>query len=160
MLLFSLRLAAITIALSAAWRNAGRSGTSLIATASEEPTAPTLAEKLTMSRLLLGVGLLGVAFLAVVRWDADGGKTIRPIARHADGWRIGAMPEPRPLYALPRLADGSRIYVVEGEKCADAARGIGLVATTSTGGACGGGGDHRLMAQTSSEVTTRRWAAA
>ncbi len=62
-------LAAITIALSAARRNAGRSGASLIATASEAPTAPTLAEKLTMSRLLLGMGLLGVAFLAVVLYQ-------------------------------------------------------------------------------------------
>ena len=30
-----------------------------------------------------------------VRWDrAGGGKDIRPIARHPDGWRVGAMTEP------------------------------------------------------------------
>jgi hypothetical protein len=33
----------------------------------------------------------------VVRWDTPTGKDIRPVARHPDGWRIGAMPDPRPL---------------------------------------------------------------
>lgn len=55
------------------------------------------------------------------------------------------MPEPyasgslRPLYRLPELlaADPSLpVYVVEGEPAADALRGIGWVATTSSGG-CG-----------------------
>jgi hypothetical protein len=70
----------------------------------------------------------------VVRWDKPDGKDIRPVARHADGWRIGAMPEPRPLYGLPQLAQAQRIIVTEGEKAADAARSIGFVATTSAGG--------------------------
>src|SRR5262245_27504921 len=30
----------------------------------------------------------------VVRWNKPSGKDIRPVARHADGWRIGAMPDP------------------------------------------------------------------
>ena len=70
----------------------------------------------------------------VVRWDRPTGKDIRPVFRHADGWRIGAMPEPRPLYRLPELATANRVVLVEGEKAVDAARSIGFVATTSAGG--------------------------
>ncbi|MBI5758810.1 MAG: DUF3987 domain-containing protein [Planctomycetales bacterium] len=73
----------------------------------------------------------------VVRWDTLTGKEIRPVAKIGDGWIIGAMPEPRRLYGLPelrKLPPGSRVYVVEGEKCVEALRAIGLVATTSAGG--------------------------
>lgn len=70
----------------------------------------------------------------VVRWDRPSGKDIRPVARHADGWRIGAMPHPRPLYGLPELTAPRRLIVTEGEKAADAARALGFVATTSAGG--------------------------
>jgi len=85
----------------------------------------------------------------VVRWDPrersdttrDGGdgKTIRPVSRTADGrWRIGAMPEPRPLYRLPVILaapEGAFVFVVEGEKCADVVASLGFYATTSAGGA-------------------------
>jgi len=74
----------------------------------------------------------------VVRWDlSDGNKDIRPVSRYPDGWRVAAMPEPRPLYRLPELllADAEKpVVVVEGEKCADAAWSLGFVATTSAGG--------------------------
>jgi hypothetical protein len=70
----------------------------------------------------------------VVRWDKPDGKDIRPVARHADGWRIGAMPEPRPLYALPDLKATHRVIVCEGERAADAACALGFVATTTAGG--------------------------
>lgn len=70
----------------------------------------------------------------VVRWDRPEGKDIRPVARHGDGWRIGAMPDPRPLYCLPELTSAKLVIVTEGEKAADAARSIGFVATTSAGG--------------------------
>jgi hypothetical protein len=70
----------------------------------------------------------------VIRWDGPNGKDIRPVARHADGWRIGAIPDPRPLYGLPNLAVASRIVVCEGEKAADAARSLGFIATASAGG--------------------------
>jgi len=70
----------------------------------------------------------------VVRWDRAGGKDIRPVSGHADGWRVGALPEPRPLYRLPELATANRVIVVEGEKCADAAQKLGFSATTSAGG--------------------------
>jgi putative DNA primase/helicase len=71
----------------------------------------------------------------VVRWDRPDGKEIRPVSRHGDGWQIGAMPDPRPLYTLPDLAAAARVIVTEGEKAADAARSLGFTATTSAGGA-------------------------
>ena len=70
----------------------------------------------------------------VVRWDNGGTKVIRPVARRGEQWTIGGMPEPRPLYCLPDLADVDRVYITEGEKAADAARAIGLTATTSAHG--------------------------
>ncbi len=80
----------------------------------------------------------GVSVGEVLRWNPPaGGKIVRPISRRGDGWVIGAMPEPRPLLNLPelsRLPDGAWVYIVEGEPCVDAARAIGLVATTSAGG--------------------------
>src|SRR5262249_14249143 len=69
-----------------------------------------------------------------VRWDKPSGKDLRPVARHADGWRIGAMPDPRLLYGLPDLAAARRVVVCEGEKAADAARSLGFTTTTSAGG--------------------------
>lgn len=71
----------------------------------------------------------------VVRWDRPQGKDIRPVAQHANSWRIGAIPEPRPLYGLPDLAAARRVIVCEGEKAVDAARALGFIATTSAGGA-------------------------
>lgn len=71
----------------------------------------------------------------VIRWDQKGGgKNILPLNHSADGWRIGAMPEPRPLYLLPDVIDAEVVYVVEGEKAADAAKSIGLTVTTSCSG--------------------------
>jgi hypothetical protein len=75
----------------------------------------------------------------VVRWNTPTGKDVRPVSRKAggSGWIIGGMPTPRPLYALPKLLatkPGERVYVTEGEKAADAARAVGLVATTSPHG--------------------------
>ena len=70
----------------------------------------------------------------VLRWDKADGKEIRPVARSGDRWVIGGMPEPRPLYCLPDLAGADRVFITEGEKAADAARSIGLTATTSAHG--------------------------
>ena len=76
----------------------------------------------------------------IVRFDRpDSRKEIRPVSRTEDGatWIIGGMMPPRMLYRLPELlatpAD-SRVYVVEGEKAVEAARAVGLVATTSPHG--------------------------
>lgn len=72
----------------------------------------------------------------VVRWETDGGKNILPVSRGGNEWFIGGMPEPRPLYRLPDLLSrpNERVYVCEGEKAADAAASIGLLATTSPHG--------------------------
>ncbi|MGZ0168181.1 MAG: DUF3987 domain-containing protein, partial [Planctomycetales bacterium] len=42
--------------------------------------------------------------------------------------------EPRPVYRLPSVVDAERVFVVEGEKCADALVSLDVVATTSSGG--------------------------
>lgn len=75
------------------------------------------------------------------RRDKPGrGKIVRHVWRTADGrgWVLEGGPKPHPLLYLPDLVAtpaGSRVYVTEGEKAADAARAIGLAATTSAGGA-------------------------
>jgi hypothetical protein len=71
----------------------------------------------------------------IVRWNrADGGKDIRPICLEDGMWRLAGMPSPRPLYCLPELPAADRVFITEGEKAADAARSLGLVATTSAHG--------------------------
>jgi len=74
----------------------------------------------------------------VLRWDKPGGgKSILPVSRTPRGWIVGGMPEPRPLYRLPDLLAGGpgvRVCVFEGEKAADAARTLEMVATTSPHG--------------------------
>jgi hypothetical protein len=72
----------------------------------------------------------------IVRWDRDGGKDIRPVAKIGLGWVQAGIPTPRPLYRLPEILQSTgTVYVVEGEKCADALRDLGFVATTSAHGA-------------------------
>jgi hypothetical protein len=83
----------------------------------------------------------------VLRWHLPGGKEIRPLARVDGGWIIGAMKAPRPLYRLPELLPPilaeretdfpplERVWIVEGEKAAEAGRAVGLLTTTSSGGA-------------------------
>jgi hypothetical protein len=56
------------------------------------------------------------------------------ISKVEGGWRNEHLPEPRPLFHLPDLANATRVYVCEGEKAAEAARSIGLVVTTWIGG--------------------------
>ncbi len=76
----------------------------------------------------------------IVRWNmSEGGKEIRPISRSDDGksWISGGMTLPRPIYRLPELLAApasALVYVVEGEKAADAAVSLGVVATTSPHG--------------------------
>lgn len=72
----------------------------------------------------------------VVRWDTADDKDIRPVSKTTKGWVIRGMPEPRLLYRLPEILGwpDERVYVCEGEKAADAAATIGLLATTSAHG--------------------------
>jgi DNA-binding transcriptional ArsR family regulator len=66
----------------------------------------------------------------------DGDKQYRPFHPVAGGrWGLGDPPGLWPLYRLASLDGQRRVYVVEGCKCADAATGIGLSATTSAHGA-------------------------
>lgn len=74
--------------------------------------------------------------MAVVRVnESDGSKRFIPLHPTADGWAIGDPPGPLPLYGLTDLDCAGLVCVVEGEKCVEAARSIGLVATTSSHGA-------------------------
>lgn len=70
----------------------------------------------------------------VLRWNREGGKDILPLAKIEGQWHVKAMPAPRPLYRLPELAKAGTVFVVEGEKAADAVVSLGLNATTSAGG--------------------------
>ena len=70
----------------------------------------------------------------ICRWDTPTGKTYRPVSKIDGRWVAAGMPEPWPLYHLPELPPAPRVYVFEGEKAADAARSIGLTATTSPHG--------------------------
>jgi hypothetical protein len=68
----------------------------------------------------------------------DGGlmKTYRPFHRRPDGtWALGSPPAHWPLYGLPDLVSANpseTITVVEGEKCAEAARTLGLLGVTTS----------------------------
>jgi len=71
----------------------------------------------------------------VLRWDTDSGKKIRPVSIIDGRWHNEGMPEPRPLYRLPRLLESvGPIIVCEGEKATDAAIACGYTATTSPHG--------------------------
>lgn len=64
-------------------------------------------------------------------------KQFRPIHECGEGWRIGDPPGPPdllPLYRLPHLSGQPHVFIVEGEKCADALAAIGLPSTTSAHG--------------------------
>ncbi|HED53175.1 MAG TPA: DUF3987 domain-containing protein [Phycisphaerales bacterium] len=79
----------------------------------------------------------GVEVGHAVRFDDPndaGRKTVLPVSLHTDGWKVKAMPTPRPLYRLPELTGPGPIVVCEGEKAADAAATLGYTSTTSAGG--------------------------
>ena len=78
------------------------------------------------------VGLDGELIACVYRYDPPTGKEFRPWDVRARMWRA---PDPRPLYNLPALMMARTVILVEGEKCADALIGAGIVATTAMNGA-------------------------
>ena len=78
------------------------------------------------------VGLNGELIACVYRYDPPSGKEFRPWDVRARMWRA---PDPRPLYNLPALMTARTVILVEGEKCADALIGAGIVATTAMNGA-------------------------
>jgi putative DNA primase/helicase len=76
----------------------------------------------------------------MLRWDygdAEGKprKYFAPVWRFGGSWRIGCVSDGRPLYALSELGSIGRVFIVEGEKCADILHSIGVCATTSSFGA-------------------------
>ncbi len=74
--------------------------------------------------------------LRVARFQISDGKQFRPLHQTADGWIVGDPLGVLPIYRMLRIrASSGRVFVVEGEKCADAVNGLGLVATTSSHGA-------------------------
>lgn len=77
----------------------------------------------------------GKLLFYMARFETKHGKQFRPIRKSRKGWREGGTPDPHPLYRLPELDGAKCVYVVEGEKCADALRSIGFDATTSAFGA-------------------------
>jgi len=74
----------------------------------------------------------GELIACIYRYDPPTGKEFRPWDVRARMWRA---PDPRPLYNLPRISTSRAVVLVEGEKCADALIGAGMVATTAMNGA-------------------------
>jgi hypothetical protein len=74
----------------------------------------------------------GELIACVYRYDPPTGKEFRPWDVRARMWRA---PDPRPIYNLPTVSTSRAIVLVEGEKCADALIGLGIVATTAMNGA-------------------------
>lgn len=76
----------------------------------------------------------------VVRYESGAGEKVTiPYFKSEGGkWKAGHLKgQVRPLYNLDKIEQAStdiEIWVVEGEKCADALTGLGLLATTSVGG--------------------------
>ena len=74
-----------------------------------------------------------------VRYDyPDGSKSFQMVARKPDGTAVMSMKGViRVPYRLNEIINESKVYVVEGEKCADALAGIGLPSTTTCNGSNG-----------------------
>lgn len=82
----------------------------------------------------------GVFAFRILRFDgANGDKTFRPAHRDNGKWRLGYPSGRRVLYRLCELPAEGPIFLVEGEKTADAGARIGLAITTSPGGSKGSG---------------------
>ena len=70
--------------------------------------------------------------LRVIRIDLPpDDKQFRPIHPVGGGWALGDPAGLLPLYRLPELSAAGTVYIVEGERCADTAAGLGLAVTTS-----------------------------
>ncbi len=77
----------------------------------------------------------GTTSFAVIRFQTDEGKTYRPVHLAQGRWRTGDPPGQLPLFGLNHLQAADEILVVEGERCAELARELGIIATTSAHGA-------------------------
>jgi KaiC/GvpD/RAD55 family RecA-like ATPase len=66
---------------------------------------------------------------------SDGKKTFRQVHPIEGGFVMEAPPKPWPIYNRQRVRSMDVVVVVEGEKCVHALHDVGIVATTSPGGA-------------------------
>lgn len=77
-------------------------------------------------------------------------KWIRPMSFNGNVWKLEEpdFPDGKPLYRLPDIARNptATVWVVEGEKCADALAEFGLVVTTSGAATSAGAADWRRLA--------------
>jgi hypothetical protein len=73
--------------------------------------------------------------LAVVRYSVEGRKRFAQISPLKGGWALKAPQGKQPLYNRTRVMEPETVVVVEGEKAVHALTRIGIVATTSPGGA-------------------------
>lgn len=81
----------------------------------------------------------GTLSFRVLRFeDGQGEKTFRPVHEGPNGWRMGYPTGPRLFYRLNELPSDGTIFLVEGEKTADAGWSIGVPTTTTPGGSSGG----------------------
>lgn len=75
----------------------------------------------------------GQAIALVMRFDTADGKEYRPYDLRAGKW---TMPDPRPLYRLQDISKSvDPIVFAEGEQCADALAALGILSTSTMGGA-------------------------
>ena len=74
--------------------------------------------------------------LVVVRIDLpEGGKKIIQARPAEGGFELKAPEGPMPIYNRARVAATDEVLIVEGEKCVERLQSLGVVATTSPGGA-------------------------
>ena len=73
--------------------------------------------------------------LVVIRHAQDGKKSFKQIRPEGNGFVFGAPERPLPIYNRTRVLKADVVIVCEGEKCVHALHDIGIVATTSPGGA-------------------------
>jgi putative DNA primase/helicase len=76
----------------------------------------------------------GDEYARVLRFDGIDGKTFRPLRVVSGGYQIGD-PQTWHPYRVDELPNDATVYIVEGEKAADALWSIGIPATTSAHGA-------------------------
>lgn len=79
----------------------------------------------------------GAESFRVLRFETGGKKTFRPVSPCGKGWAVTFPQGSFPLYRLPELEGHDEIYVVEGEKAAEAGAEIGLATTTAASGSGG-----------------------
>ncbi|MFN3152118.1 DUF3987 domain-containing protein [Bremerella sp.] len=70
----------------------------------------------------------------VLRWEESNAKTFKQVGRNGPTWEFRGIGHPAPLYRLPEIVEEPLIFIVEGEKDADAGAALGIHTTTSAQG--------------------------